>query len=62
MSIVPGVTPTIWNFSVRDEAVVPKLYAGHRKARGPALQGAPRGSHRLLRLDAYYVDKVTVSE
>src|SRR6185312_3871996 len=26
MSIVPGVTPTIWNFSVRDEAVVPRLY------------------------------------
>ena len=25
MSIVPGVTPTIWEFSVRDEAVVPKL-------------------------------------
>ena len=25
MSIVPGVTPTIWEFSVRSEAVVPKL-------------------------------------
>jgi hypothetical protein len=25
MSIVPGVSPTIWEFSVRDEAVVPKL-------------------------------------
>lgn len=25
MSIVPGVTPTIWEFSVRDEAVIPKL-------------------------------------
>ena len=25
MSIVPGVTPTIWEFSVRDEAVVPDL-------------------------------------
>ena len=25
MSIVPGVTPTIWDFSVRDEQVVPKL-------------------------------------
>jgi hypothetical protein len=25
MSIVPGVTPTIWAFSVRSEAVVPKL-------------------------------------
>ena len=27
MSIVPGVTPTIWEFSVRDEAVVPRLSA-----------------------------------
>jgi len=25
MSIVPGVTPTIWDFSVRDERVVPAL-------------------------------------
>jgi hypothetical protein len=25
MSIVPGVTPTIWEFSVRDETVIPKL-------------------------------------
>jgi hypothetical protein len=32
MSIVPGVTPTIWEFSVRDEAVVPRLSA----ALGPA--------------------------
>jgi hypothetical protein len=27
MSIVPGVTPTIWDFSVRDESVVPRLSA-----------------------------------
>jgi hypothetical protein len=27
MSVVPGVAPTIWEFSVRDEAVVPKLNA-----------------------------------
>ena len=27
MSIVPGVTPTIWNFSVRDGAVADKLGA-----------------------------------
>jgi hypothetical protein len=25
MSIVPGVTPTIWEFSVRDERVAPRL-------------------------------------
>jgi hypothetical protein len=25
MSIVPGVTPTIWEFSVRDERVIPQL-------------------------------------
>lgn len=27
MSIVPGVTPTIWEFTVRDEQVVPRLNA-----------------------------------
>jgi hypothetical protein len=27
MSVVPGVAPTIWEFSVRDDAVVPKLNA-----------------------------------
>ena len=27
MSIVPGVTPTIWEFSVRDDRVVPGLSA-----------------------------------
>jgi hypothetical protein len=27
MSIVPGVTPTIWEFSVRNESVVPRLNA-----------------------------------
>jgi hypothetical protein len=27
MSIVPGVTPTIWFFSVRDERVIPSLTA-----------------------------------
>jgi len=27
MSVVPGVAPTIWEFSVRDEAVVPRLNA-----------------------------------
>lgn len=27
ISIVPGVTPVIWNFSVRDESVMPALNA-----------------------------------
>jgi hypothetical protein len=27
MSVVPGVAPTIWEFSVRDDAVVPKVSA-----------------------------------
>jgi hypothetical protein len=27
MSVVPGVAPTIWEFSVRDERVVPRLSA-----------------------------------
>lgn len=60
MSIVPGVTPTIWEFSVRDEQVVPKLgaalgkrvvlhYAEHRGIPTTCFGNSP-----------YYVDSVSV--
>lgn len=60
MSIVPGVTPTIWEFSVRDERVVPRLngllgrrvvlhYTEHR--------GIPT---TCFGHTGYYVDSVTV--
>jgi hypothetical protein len=62
MSIVPGVTPTIWNFSVRDEAVVPQLYQAlgkrvvlHYKEH----RGVPTDCFGAT---AYYVNKVTITE
>lgn len=62
MSIVPGVTPTIWEFSVRDERVVPQLneaigkrvvlhYSEHR--------GVPT---TCFGTTSYYVDSVAVME
>lgn len=62
MSIVPGVTPTIWSFSVRDEAVVPRLYQAigkrvvlHYKEH----RGVPTDCFGLT---SYYVTKVTITE
>ena len=60
MSIVPGVTPTIWDFSVRDERVVPALSAAlgkrvvlhYREHRG--IPTTCFGSTN------YFVDSVTV--
>ena len=60
MSIVPGVTPTIWEFSVRDDHVAPRLsgalgkrvvlhYTEHR--------GIPT---TCFGSTAYFVDSVTV--
>ena len=60
LSIVPGVTPTIWEFSVRNEAVVPRLngalgkrvvlhYSEHR--------GIPT---TCFGHTGYFVDSVTV--
>ena len=49
ISIVPGVTPVIWNFSVRDESQVrePRSRAG--QARGLTLHRASRDPDHLLR-------------
>jgi hypothetical protein len=62
MSIVPGVTPTIWNFSVRDEDVVPQLYAAlgkrvvlHYKEH----RGVPTSCFGST---AYFVERVTISD
>jgi len=62
MSIVPGVTPTIWSFSVRSEDVVPQLYSAlgkrvvlHYKEH----RGVPTNCFGST---SYYVDKVTVRE
>jgi hypothetical protein len=62
MSIVPGVTPTIWSFSVRDEAVVPKLHAALGKRvvlHYEEYRGVPTNCFGST---DYYVDKVTVAE
>ena len=62
MSIVPGVTPTIWSFSVRDEEVLPKLYAALGKRvvlHYKEYRGVPTNCFGST---PYYVDKVTVSE
>jgi hypothetical protein len=62
MSIVPGVTPTIWEFSVRDDRVVPGLNAaiGRRVV-------LHYKEHRGIPTDcfgqtAYFVDSVSVAE
>lgn len=60
MSIVPGVTPTIWEFSVRDERVLPQL----NRALGKRVVLHYR-EHRGIPTDCfgqtpYYVDSVVV--
>jgi hypothetical protein len=61
MSIVPGVTPTIWDFSVRDDRVVPALrqalgkrvvlhYSEHRGVPTTCFGATP-----------YFVDSVAVT-
>jgi hypothetical protein len=59
MSIVPGVAPTIWQFSVRDPTVVPKLNQalGHRVAlHYTEHRGVPT---QCFGTTDYYVDSVT---
>jgi len=62
MSIVPGVTPTIWEFSVRNRAVVPQLSAalGNRVAlHYTEHRGIPTSCFGQT---AYFVDSVSVIE
>ena len=61
MSVVPGVAPTIWDFSVRDEAVVPHLKAALGKRvvlHYTEHRGIPTNCFGQT---GYYVDSVAVS-
>ena len=49
MSVVPGVAPTIWEFSVRDESVVPQAQRGAGTPGGAALHPAPGAADDLFR-------------
>jgi hypothetical protein len=62
MSIVPGVTPTIWEFSVRDDRVIPELNAAIGKRVVLHYK-----EHRGIPTDCfgqtdYFVDSVSVAE
>jgi hypothetical protein len=60
MSIVPGVTPTIWEFSVRDERVLPSLNAALGKRvvlHYTEHRGVPT---TCFGHTGYYVDSVSV--
>lgn len=62
MSIVPGVTPTIWNFSVRDPEVADEIKAslGKRVAlHYTEHRGVPTSAFAETR---YFVDRVRVVE
>ena len=62
MSIVPGVTPTIWEFSVRDDEVVPRLSAAIGKRvvlHYDEHRGIPT---TCFGHTAYFVDSVAVAE
>ena len=62
MSIVPGVTPTIWEFSVRKDAVVPHLSAALGK-RVVVHYSEHRGiPTTCFGHTAYFVDSVTVMQ
>jgi hypothetical protein len=62
MSIVPGVTPTIWDFSVRDEAVVPRLNAAIGKRVALHYSEHPGIPTTCFGHTAYFVDSVTVMQ
>lgn len=60
MSIVPGVTPTIWEFSVRNEAVVPRLNAALGKRVVLHYSEHPGIPTTCFGNTAYFVDSVSV--
>jgi hypothetical protein len=60
MSVVPGVAPTIWEFSVRDESVVPKLSAALGKRVVLHYTQHP-GVPTCFATTEYFVDGVTVT-
>lgn len=62
MSIVPGVTPTIWEFTVRDEAVVPHLSAALGKRVVLHYSEHPGIPTTCFGHTAYFVDSVSVMQ
>jgi hypothetical protein len=60
MSIVPGVTPTIWEFSVRNETVVPQLGAALGKRVVLHYSEHPGIPTTCFGNTAYFVDSVSV--
>ncbi|MEP6688224.1 MAG: hypothetical protein ABJC36_07730 [Gemmatimonadales bacterium] len=60
MSIVPGVTPTIWEFTVRNEAVVPHLSAALGKRVVLHYTEHPGIPTTCFGHTGYFVDSVSV--
>lgn len=60
MSVVPGVTPTIWEFSVRDERVVPDLNQAIGKRVVLHYTEHPGIPTTCFGHTAYFVDSVAV--
>ena len=61
ISIVPGVTPIIWEFSVRDESVAPKINAALGK-RVVVHYREHRGLPRCFGDTSYFVTGVRTAE
>lgn len=60
MSIVPGVTPTIWEFTVRNETVVPHLSAALGKRVVLHYSEHPGIPTTCFGHTAYFVDSISV--
>jgi hypothetical protein len=61
MSVVPGVAPTIWSFTVRDDAVVPKLSAALGRRAVLHYTEHPGLPTTCFGHTAYFVDSVAVT-
>jgi hypothetical protein len=61
MSVVPGVAPTIWDFSVRDDKVVPSLNAALGKRVVLHYTEHPGLPTTCFGHTAYFVDSVSVN-
>jgi hypothetical protein len=61
MYVVPGVAPTIWEFSVRDDAVVPKLSAALGRRVVLHYRQHPGLPTTCFAMTQYFVDSVQVT-
>ena len=61
MSVVPGVAPTIWSFTVRDESVVPQLSAALGRRAVLHYKEHPGLPTTCFGHTAYFVDSVAVT-